>query len=71
MARARGGYGIPWYGTLIDVYGHRRAEHINVRVAVCWDSEQCVVRLRGVIDASHERGPRHVAREPDTSARRK
>ena len=23
------------------------------------------------IDASHERGPRHVAREPDTSARRK
>ena len=23
------------------------------------------------IDASHEKGPRHVAREPDTSARRK
>ena len=33
-----------------------------------WAGEVSAVRR---IDASHERGPRHVAREPDTSARRK
>ena len=65
-AKGQAGYGATAIRTTgADLQTHTTTAYTRDRV-VTEEAGRVVT-----IDASHERGPRHVAREPDTSARRK